>query len=123
MKDWYHIFQIVWTIGSAVVGWGLWRQARRQKKEKDRSEEIEALHKDHHRFKSDVRKHLGDIERRHDGLRRDINNMPTHQDIKDLTEKIERTNRQLSDVVGEFRAINRTVSLINEYFINRGESK
>ncbi|CUR45532.1 hypothetical protein [Alloalcanivorax xenomutans] len=121
MMNWYHGFQVLWAVGSAVVTWWLWLEGRRQKQQKDRSKELATIKKDLSDHRNHTRQRMSEIELRHEALAKDLNSMPTHQEIRELTEKIERTNRQLSDMVGEFRAINRTVQLVNEYFINRGD--
>jgi hypothetical protein len=50
-----------------------------------------------------------------------VRHLPTHEDIRQLTEKIEGTNKALSEVIGEFRAMNRTVKMVNQHLISRGE--
>lgn len=112
--DWYQVFQVIWAIVSGAVGWGLWREGRRQAKEKKEQQQEEA-----HRTATDKR--LDKLERDTQELQNEVRHLPTHEDIRQLTEKIEGTNKALSEVIGEFRAMNRTVKMVNQHLISRGE--
>jgi predicted RNase H-like nuclease (RuvC/YqgF family) len=112
--DWYQVFQVIWAIVSGAVGWGLWREGRRQAKEKKEQQQEEA-----HRAATDKR--LDKLERDTQDLQNEVRHLPTHEDIRQLTEKIEGTNTALSEVIGAFRAMNRTVQMVNQHLISRGE--
>jgi len=112
--DWYQVFQVIWTIVSGAVGFALWREGRRQAREKKEQQQEEAR-------REETDKRLAKLERATQELENEMRHMPTHEDIRQLAEKIDGTNKALAEVIGEFRAMNRTVKMVNQHLISRGE--
>ena len=53
-------------------------------------------------------------------LRLEIAKMPSQNDIKNLSERIDILNGGISELSGRLKGINRAVDLINEFLINQG---
>lgn len=113
---WYQAFQVIWTFATAITSYLLWRAAKQQAKERKEKQELEG-------FQESTVKDLRKLGRDIDRLEGEIRHLPTHEDIRRLTEKIEGTNKALSEMIGEFRAINTTVKLVNQHLMNRGETQ
>tara|TARA_R110001583_G_scaffold9243_2_gene43920 strand:- start:793 stop:1137 length:345 start_codon:yes stop_codon:yes gene_type:complete len=61
------------------------------------------------------------LERRVDGIEKDLSHLPGHDELAVLHEKVNGVANTMSQVQGELRGINTTLNLINEFLINKRE--
>lgn len=50
-----------------------------------------------------------------------IENMPTHKDIKDVHQRIDEVSTKLGDVNGKLDGIAKTTQMINDFLLNEGK--
>ena len=108
----YQIFQILWACGALLYSIYLHRVGKEQVRAKD----LES-------YKKEVRQELVDHSHRIAELENLIRHMPTHMDIGEVLKRLDETNQRLAQVMGEFQSMSRTVSMVNQYLITRGEQK
>jgi ABC-type transporter Mla subunit MlaD len=61
------------------------------------------------------------LERRVDGVEKDLSHLPSHDELGALHEKVNGVANTMNQVQGELRGINTTLNLINEFLINKRE--
>jgi len=52
-------------------------------------------------------------------IERDVQHAPTHDQIADLHDRLTLVGKELSEVVGQMKAYNRQVGMINEYLLRQ----
>lgn len=108
----YQIFQIGWTIAMGLFSLHLYLVGKEQVRSKDLAS-----------YKTEVRQELVDHSHRIAELENLIRHMPTHMDIGEVLKRLDETNQRLAQVMGEFKSMSHTVSMVNQYLITRGEQK
>lgn len=70
-----------------------------------------------------VNKRVDKNETRINDIEQKLEYLPTHADLGDMHEKVNAVANTMGEVLGEQRAMNRTLSLINEHLLNGGGRK
>ena len=64
---------------------------------------------------------IDEVEKDNRIIRTKLDHMPNHQDIKELSTRIDQLHGSLSEFNGRLKGINRAVDLMNEFLINQGK--
>ena len=103
-------FQVLQAIITAVVFIYFWLTNR----QKANTAAIEQMRKD---FNSE----LNAIDDRLIRVEKDIEHLPTHDDMAALHSRINETSESLKHIDGKLNQIDRTTQMINQYLIDKGK--
>lgn len=106
LRNWFYILQVIW---GAAVGIYVYFATRR----KHTDQRFIDMEHDFTDRLSVIRTRIGTLEKSNESISIRINQMPTHSDIKTLSDSI-------SHLAGKVNGIGRTVDIIHEYLINQG---
>lgn len=74
-------------------------------------------------IKRDLDVRLNKLDQRLSLTEQTIKHLPDHEDLGAIHEKVNEVARTMSEMSGELRGMNRTLTLMNDYFINGGKDK
>lgn len=125
---WRFWFDVIQTAGGVVLGFYVWWVNRKKAAEKrfsgveKRIFEVESSIKGLPELCAERGRRIAAAEQEGRDLSMTVANMPGHEDIKDLSGRIESLNGSLSELNGRLTGINRAVDLLNQHHINGGSS-
>ena len=83
-------------------------------RQKVNSEAIEKL-------RDNISDNVTGLDRRLIAVEKDLQRIPTHQDISKVHDRINETNENVKNMQGNLKQISRTVGLIHEHLLNGGK--
>jgi hypothetical protein len=101
----FEVFLFVWNLGLGaylVI-------ARRQQVTADRIDELEA----------GMGKDMGDINDRLTRVERDLEHVPSHDDLGKIYERLNGVDKGLSEMKGEFVAVRRGLDMIHQFLLDK----
>jgi len=100
MAFWWNVFLTICLVGMAIYQWVI---SRDRANAKDISEVRDLLQMHDSRLIS---------------IERDLRHMPSHHDIKQLTESLSRVHGDLSNAVGKLEGLGRAVDLVQQHLLD-----
>jgi septal ring factor EnvC (AmiA/AmiB activator) len=101
---WFDLIQVVIM---AVIGLYAWLSNRH----KANSSSIENM-------RSELSKELNGIDDRLISVEKDVQHMPTHEDMATIHSRVNETAQRLTSMEGELKQINNTMQLMHKHLLN-----
>ena len=101
---WFDLIQVVIM---AVIGLYAWLSNRH----KANSSSIESI-------KMELSSELNEIDDRLIRVEKDVQHMPTHEDMSKIHQRVSETAQRLTAVEGELKQINNTMQLMHKHLLN-----
>lgn len=73
------------------------------------------------KLREGVGQDINSLDRRLISVEKDLQRIPTHQDIAKVHDRINETNETVKNMQGNLKQISRTVGLIHEHLLNGGK--
>jgi len=116
MRFGFDVSQLVFMAGVTIYVW--WKN--RSTATKSAIEEVDSKVTV---IKRDLDVRLNKLNQRVSLTEQNIKHLPDHEDLGAIHEKVNEVARTMSEMSGELRGMNRTLTLMNDYFINGGKDK
>ncbi|WP_320837396.1 DUF2730 family protein [Zhongshania sp.] len=110
----FDLTQTLFMVGVAIYVWWTNRSRATKKSIEEVDEHIEKV-------ATAFNARANALERRVDGVEKDLSHLPSHDELGALHEKVNGVANTMNQVQGELRGINTTLNLINEFLINKRE--
>lgn len=99
-----------WQVLITVINILGWVYVLMTSKQKDNASAIE-----------EFKKELSEIDTRLTGVEKDIEHLPTHEDMAKLHERVNEANENIKHISGQLTQIDYTMKLVNKYLLESGK--
>lgn len=113
LRFWSDIAQTAATVAVWIYVWLVNRKKAMDRRFSNMAQTVEV------RCQACTRR-IDELEKEETALQMQVRHMPTHKDIKEMSEKMESVKESMSKLSGRLEGVNRAVDLINEFLINQG---